>query len=108
MEVANSLVRICGERGSPDVFFAASLSEMSAIEVVAMSPDFRSLPLSYPNSDESGYAKVRQADGGYEENVRLIRPWFLCSGRGYESSHWGILCSSGLVTSSTTTEQARR
>ena len=31
----------------------------------------------------------------------------LCSGRGYESPHWGTLCSSGLVASSTTTEPSK-
>ena len=31
------------------------------------------------------------------ENAQLSKPWFLRSGRGYESAHWGRLCSSGLV-----------
>ena len=36
-----------------------------------------------------------------------MKPWFLCSGRGYESPHWGTLCSSGLVALSTTTEPSK-
>ena len=36
-----------------------------------------------------------------------MKPWFSCSGRGYESPHWGTLRSSGLVASSTTTEPSK-
>ena len=42
-----------------------------------------------------------------KKSVQLIQPWFFCSGRGYESSHQGTLCSSGLVASSTTAEPSK-